>query len=204
MSTYLDVYTYGLCWPNPGHGGFAAVIVFEEKVIQKVTGCRPEVTSSRMEIMAAVAGLIEISKASTLESLGLERKPTVSILSDSEIVVSGGNEWRHEWARRGWRRRRGLELLNADLWQVLSRFADQHHAQFISLKGKPQNKYAKLARHLAERQIAMHQREFLNVPFCEKDTVKALGAKWCAVEKKWYVPAGKDHFAFRSWLLAAA
>ena len=92
-----------------------------------------------MEIMAAVAGLIEISKASTLESLGLERKPTVSILSDSELVVSGGNEWRHEWARRGWRRRRGLELLNADLWQVLSRFADQHHAQFISLKGKTQN-----------------------------------------------------------------
>jgi exodeoxyribonuclease VII large subunit len=40
----------------------------------------------------------------------------------------------------------------------------------------------------------------LEVPFVEKDTVKALGARWDAVRKKWYVPAGMDLLPFSRWL----
>ena len=28
---------------------------------------------------------------------------------------------------------------------------------------------------------------YLEVDFADKDKVKALGAKWCALRKKWYV-----------------
>jgi len=31
-------------------------------------------------------------------------------------------------------------------------------------------------------------KEFLSVPFSEKDEVKALGARWSGEDKKWYVP----------------
>jgi hypothetical protein len=40
---------------------------------------------------------------------------------------------------------------------------------------------------------------FLVVPFAEKDGAKALGARWDAAARKWYVPAGKDRDAFKQW-----
>lgn len=40
---------------------------------------------------------------------------------------------------------------------------------------------------------------YLNVPFSEKDEAKALGARWDAAKKKWYVPAGKDPEQFSRW-----
>ncbi|MFI3136422.1 MAG: DUF5710 domain-containing protein, partial [Methylococcaceae bacterium] len=32
---------------------------------------------------------------------------------------------------------------------------------------------------------------YLNVPFAQKDEAKALGARWDAAQKKWYISADK-------------
>jgi len=40
---------------------------------------------------------------------------------------------------------------------------------------------------------------YLNVPFAQKDEVKALGARWDAVQKKWFVPSDKDITLFAQW-----
>ncbi|MDP3745241.1 MAG: DUF5710 domain-containing protein [Methylotenera sp.] len=40
----------------------------------------------------------------------------------------------------------------------------------------------------------------LKVPFNEKDQAKALGARWNAELKLWYVPAGVDSAPFEKWL----
>ncbi|MGZ8947743.1 MAG: DUF5710 domain-containing protein [Methylococcaceae bacterium] len=40
---------------------------------------------------------------------------------------------------------------------------------------------------------------YLNVPYAQKDAAKALGAKWDATNKKWYVPANKDMTLFVKW-----
>jgi hypothetical protein len=40
---------------------------------------------------------------------------------------------------------------------------------------------------------------FLKVPFAEKDQAKALGARWDAAQKKWYVPNGVDADLFARW-----
>ena len=40
---------------------------------------------------------------------------------------------------------------------------------------------------------------YLNVPFAQKDEAKALGARWDAVQKKWYAPADKDITLFAKW-----
>jgi hypothetical protein len=47
-------------------------------------------------------------------------------------------------------------------------------------------------------------RIYLNVPYAEKDAAKALGAKWDAERKKWYVPATKDSAEFAKWLSETA
>ncbi|GAB6141212.1 hypothetical protein JCM14076_19410 [Methylosoma difficile] len=43
------------------------------------------------------------------------------------------------------------------------------------------------------------QKTYLNVPYAQKDAAKALGAKWDATQKKWYVPADKDVALFAQW-----
>ena len=41
---------------------------------------------------------------------------------------------------------------------------------------------------------------YLSCPYAEKNECKALGARWDAVRKKWYVPAGQDLTPFTRWL----
>lgn len=40
---------------------------------------------------------------------------------------------------------------------------------------------------------------YLNVPFAQKDAAKALGARWDAAKKKWYVQADMDITLFAQW-----
>lgn len=42
-------------------------------------------------------------------------------------------------------------------------------------------------------------RDFLAVPYDDKDIVKALGAKFDSIAKKWYVPVGLSRAAFNPW-----
>jgi hypothetical protein len=44
-----------------------------------------------------------------------------------------------------------------------------------------------------------NSKTYLNVPFAQKDEAKALGARWDAIKKKWFVPAGKDVALFAKW-----
>jgi hypothetical protein len=43
-------------------------------------------------------------------------------------------------------------------------------------------------------------RTYLNCPFDEKDQAKALGARWDAAKKRWYVENAKDLGPFARWL----
>ena len=45
-------------------------------------------------------------------------------------------------------------------------------------------------------------KRYLDVPFSQKDQAKALGAKWDASRKKWFVPPGLDGALFERWKLA--
>jgi hypothetical protein len=41
--------------------------------------------------------------------------------------------------------------------------------------------------------------KMLKVPYAEKDKAKALGARWNAERKSWYVPDGTDAAPFEQW-----
>lgn len=45
---------------------------------------------------------------------------------------------------------------------------------------------------------------YLTVPFAQKDKVKALGARWDAAQRQWFVPPGLDLAQFSTWLPAQA
>ena len=44
---------------------------------------------------------------------------------------------------------------------------------------------------------------YLNVPYAQKDAVKALGARWDAVNKKWYISSDLESSLFIKWQVAS-
>jgi ribonuclease HI len=103
---YVRIYTDGACDPNPGPGGWAALLQSgeHEKIL---TGSQQDTTNNRMELTAALRALE-----------ALKRPSRVEIYTDSEYLRRGITEWLPGWRRRNWRRKGG-ELKNVDLWQAL-------------------------------------------------------------------------------------
>jgi len=56
----------------------------------------------------------------------------------------------------------------------------------------------------AAQRAASGERQFINVPFKEKDEAKQLGARWDRKEQSWYVPAGVAAAPFAKWAQGAA
>ncbi len=122
----VTIYTDGACEPNPGQGGWAALLRFgkHEKVL---TGCEPDTTNNRMELTAAV------------EALKTLKEPCrVDLYTDSEYMHRGITEWLPGWRRRGWKRKGG-KLANPDLWQQLEACLGEHEVTWHWVKGHAGN-----------------------------------------------------------------
>lgn len=107
----LFLYTDGGCSPNPGLGGWGVVGVHADRDVFEMKGALEDTTSSRMELMAAIKGL---EKA---RGTFPNYEPTV--ITDSNYVKTGMNEWIKGWISREWTRSDGNPVKNQDLWQRL-------------------------------------------------------------------------------------
>ena len=118
----VRIYTDGACDPNPGPGGWAALMHYKghEKIL---TGGEPDTTNNRMELTAAVMAL-----------QALKDPCQVELYTDSEYLQRGITEWLAGWKRRGWRRKDGA-LANADLWQSLDQAMQPHQIKWHWVKG---------------------------------------------------------------------
>jgi len=97
------VFTDGSCEGNPGPGGWGAVWVEEDEIVEERSGADPDTTNNRMELMALIAAY--------------EMLPTdqvINIYSDSQLCVNTINEWAKGWEKRGWKRKTG-PIKNLDL-----------------------------------------------------------------------------------------
>jgi ribonuclease HI len=117
------IYTDGGADPNPGIGGWAAVLRYgdEEKVL---TGNEPATTNNRMELQAAIAALEALKRPSQIE-----------FHTDSEYLRRGISEWIDRWRAQGWQHRGGKPIPNLDLWQRLALLVQQHDINWHWVKG---------------------------------------------------------------------
>lgn len=116
------IYTDGACSGNPGPGGWAALLRYgsEEKII---TGGEQWTTNNRMEITAAIHGLIAL------------RIPCqVDLFTDSQYVRLGITQWIHGWQKRNWRTADNGFVKNKDLWCKLTELTQQHQLQWHWVK----------------------------------------------------------------------
>ncbi len=137
---HVIIYTDGACSPNPGPGGWAAIIDFgEEKKI--LTGSENWSTNNRMELTAAIRAF-----------QALDRPSRVDIYTDSEYLRRGITEWLPRWQARNWKRKGG-SLANLDLWQSLDSLIKQHKVNWHWIRGHSGNPHNQFADHLARKAI---------------------------------------------------
>ncbi len=132
---FVKLYTDGACSGNPGPGGWAFILEHPAsgKVLERF-GAEPNTTNNRMEIEGALRGL-EI----------LKRPCRVELVTDSQYLAKGINEWLPGWRANGYRRREGNKLKplqNDDLWRAVDNLLARHQVRVVHVRGHaghPQN-----------------------------------------------------------------
>jgi len=124
----IEIYTDGSCDPNPGPGGWAALIIKngEEKMIH---GSEDHSTNNRMELTAALEAMQSINHGSKIR-----------IHTDSQYLKKGVTEWMANWKARNWKRKGG-KLANVDLWKRLSEEIEGREIEWKWVKAHAGNPY---------------------------------------------------------------
>lgn len=134
----VTIYTDGGADPNPGPGGWAAILIDEDsKKVRELSGGERHTTNNRMELTAAIHGLE-----------ALKRRCRVTLHTDSMYLKKGVTEWLPGWEARGFRRKDG-ELLNADLWRRLAELRRVHELHWKWVKGHAGHRHNERADELA-------------------------------------------------------
>ena len=136
------IYTDGACKGNPGPGGWGALLVYKG-VEKELWGGDPCTTNNRMELMAAIAGLI-----------ALTRPCSVKLVTDSQYVMKGIQEWLPNWKKRGWKTAAKEPVKNADLWQKLDEEVNRHQVSWQWVRGHIGHHGNERADQLANRGVS--------------------------------------------------
>ena len=156
LSTYClivalvtELWSDGACSGNPGPGGWAFILIARRPdgtVAKKLEGHGGEemTTNNRMELKAALEGL-----------LALTRPTTLTIHPDSAYLTSAFTEgWLGKWQSSGWKSGK-KPVKNQDLWVALVDAIEPHTVTWKRVKGHstvaPNNRCDILATH--ERDI---------------------------------------------------
>ncbi|TCZ64453.1 ribonuclease HI [Roseicella aquatilis] len=121
------VWTDGSCSPNPGPGGWAAILQAADGQTHSLSGAEPgATTNNRMELRAVIAALEALPQSSSLN---------VTVHTDSQYVQRGMTEWVAAWVRKGWHTGKGKPVENRDLWQALLAAAARHEVEWAWVRG---------------------------------------------------------------------
>ena len=124
----IKIYTDGSCLGNPGNGGWAAIIIDDNKKIQ-IKGSKKDTTNNQMELLAPIKALKKIPKGSN-----------VQIFTDSKYVKSGITEWIHNWKKNGWKTANKQPVKNKDLWTELDLMTSEFQIKWSWVKGHSTDK----------------------------------------------------------------
>jgi ribonuclease HI len=124
----IKIYTDGSCIGNPGKGGWAAIIIINDKKTQ-MTGSQKNTTNNQMELLAPIKALNKIPIGSKIQ-----------ILTDSKYVKSGITEWIHNWKKNGWKTANKQSVKNKELWIELDLLTQKFEIKWSWVKGHSTDK----------------------------------------------------------------
>ena len=117
----LTYYTDGSCSPNPGPGGFSAILVHGETMEPVRLGYDKESTNIRMEGKALIAAL-EHANGEPCE-----------IFTDSEFWINVITKWSITWEANGWKKKGGIK--NLDIVQEICPLYKKSQAKLTWVRG---------------------------------------------------------------------
>jgi len=122
-ATVVEAWTDGGCRPNPGPGGWGAILRWKGHE-RELSGAEAETTNNRMELTAAIAALE-----------ALKRPSRVILHTDSEYLRNGITRWVTGWVRNNWRNASRDPVANMDLWQRLLEAEKRHAVEWRWVRG---------------------------------------------------------------------
>lgn len=135
----LEFYTDGAYSSNTEMGGWAAICVENDRIIDERTGYEPYTTNNRMELMGLGSVLENINTIATGHT-------KVIIYTDSAYLASCFNEgWYLKWMKNGWRTSDKQRVKNQDLWlriiALYIKLKDRFDLKIVKVKGHSDNKW---------------------------------------------------------------
>ena len=117
------LYTDGACSGNPGPGGWACLLKYNDAQ-KEISGGASETTNNQMELTAVIEGL------------SLLKKPCeVELFTDSKYVLEGATKWLDGWIQKGWKKADKKPVLNRELWEKLLPLLEKHTISWHWVKG---------------------------------------------------------------------
>lgn len=134
---WADIFTDGSSEPqNPGHGGWAYVVLIQKQEVHRESGAFQLTTNNRMELVAALKGI-----RYAIENHGVK---FIKLHSDSKYVVNGVGWWVNTWALENYEGR-----LNADLWKQVFELKQQVEIKTFLVKGHSGDQYNEICDEMA-------------------------------------------------------
>lgn len=124
-------------------GGWGAVILFNNEIINKISGSELPSTNQRMELTAALEALNEISK---------NNYDFIEINTDSAYLCNCYNQkWYVKWLQNGFINSKKQPIANIDLWLPLINYFKEYgeKLQIIKVKAHTGNYYNEMVDKLA-------------------------------------------------------
>jgi len=116
MERKFILFTDGSSLGNPGKGGYGAIIFNEiNKEVLEIGGSENDTTNNRMELRAAIEGLLMTRRIAKEIKENFE----TIIHTDSAYVINGITKWIHGWEKNNWMTGQKESVMNQDLWQAL-------------------------------------------------------------------------------------
>ena len=137
-SQSITIYTDGACNPNPGPGGWAAILLKPNGTPQELCGAVAHTTNNQMELQAVTEAL----KA-------LPNPHQITLYTDSKYLRQGITEWLPQWQQRGWKTTDKKAVKNQEFWQALAAQVQRHQIDWRWVKGHAGNKWNERADVLA-------------------------------------------------------
>jgi ribonuclease HI len=123
LADQVTIYSDGGAKPNPGPGGWAALLISGEYE-KELSGGEASTTNNQMELTAAIKALE-----------ALTRPCDVNFYTDSQYLRRGITEWIITWRKNGWRTADKKPVLNQALWMRLYDLTQQHRIHWHWTRG---------------------------------------------------------------------
>ncbi len=123
MSNPTIIYTDGGASPNPGPGGWAAILRYGDRE-KEIMGNEAHTTNNRMELTAATEALKTLT-----------RPCKVDLYTDSEYLKNGITQWIEKWLAKGRLQPGEKQVANADLWLELYPLTKWHDVSWHWVRG---------------------------------------------------------------------